>query len=72
MIAIIYIKTKLVLKILKIQDVWISLLQSKSKEIVNRNYMKFDRDVFQGELKLKLQSIDNNEHFETVHPKFVG
>ena len=34
--------------------------------------MKFDRDPFQGELKLKLQSTDNNEHFETVHLKCVG
>ena len=43
-----------------------SFPKSKPKEIVYRNYMKFDIDAFQGELKLKLQSIDNYESFESV------
>ena len=35
-----------------------SFPKSKPKEIFYRNYMKFDIDALQGELKLKLQSID--------------
>ena len=40
--------------------------ESKPKEIVCWNYMIFDIDVFQGELKLKVQSISNYESFESV------
>ena len=43
-----------------------SFPKSKPKEIVYRNYKKFDIDAFQGELKLKLQSIDNYKSFENI------
>ena len=43
-----------------------SFPKSTAKEIIYRNYMKFDIDAFQGELILKLQSIDNYESFENV------
>ena len=43
-----------------------SFPKSKPKEIVYKNYLKFDIDTFQGKLKLKLQSIDNYESFESV------
>ena len=41
-----------------------SFPKSKPKEIVYRNYMKFDIDAFQDELKLKLQFINNYQPFE--------
>ena len=40
--------------------------KSQTKEIVYRNYKKCDVDAFQGELKLKLQSIDNYKSFESI------
>ena len=43
-----------------------SFPKSKPKEIVYRNYKKFDIEAFQGELKLKLQSIDNYKSFENI------
>ena len=43
-----------------------SFPKSKPKEIVYKNYMKFDIDLFQGELKLKRQSINNYESFKSV------
>ena len=43
-----------------------SFPKSKPKEIIYRNYKNFDTDAFQCELKLKLQSINNYETFESV------
>ena len=43
-----------------------SFPKSKPKEIIYRNYKNFDTDAFQCELKLKLQSINNYESFESV------
>ena len=43
-----------------------SFQKPKPKEIVCRNYKKFDRDIFKDELKLKLESITNYESFEDV------
>ena len=43
-----------------------SFPKSKSKEIIYRNYKNFDKDAFQCELKVKLQSINNYESFESV------
>ena len=43
-----------------------SFQKPKPKEIVYRNYKKFDRDIFKDELKLKLESITNFESFEDV------
>ena len=43
-----------------------SFQKPKPKEIVYRNYKKFDRDIFKDELKLKLESITNYESFEDV------
>ena len=40
--------------------------KSKPKEIVYKSHLKFVIDVFSGELKLKLQSINNYESFESV------
>ena len=40
--------------------------KSKPKEIVYKSHLKFVIDVFPGELKLKLQSINNYESFESV------
>ena len=40
--------------------------KSKPTEIAYRNYMKSDIDAFQGELKLKLQAINNYESFESA------
>ena len=43
-----------------------SFQKPKPKEIVYRNYKKFDRHIFKDELKLKLESITNYESFEDV------
>ena len=43
-----------------------SFQKPKPKEVVYRNYKKFDRDIFKDELKLKLESITNYESFEDV------
>ena len=43
-----------------------SFQKPKPKEIVYRNYKKFDGDIFKDELKLKLESITNYESFEDV------
>ena len=43
-----------------------SFQKPKPKEMVYRNYKKFDRDISKDELKLKLESITNYESFEDV------
>ena len=42
----------------------VSFPKCKPKETIYRNYMKFDIDLFQDQLKLKLQSTNKYEHFE--------
>ena len=43
-----------------------SFPKSKHKEITYKNLMKFAIDAFQGDRKLKLQSINNYESFESA------
>lgn len=38
----------------------------KLKEVVYKNYMEFDIDKFQGELKWKIQSINDCKTFKNV------
>ena len=38
----------------------------KPKEVIYRNYKKFDRDTFKNELQFELKTINNYESFEDV------